>query len=276
LLGNLSDESAQILDRSTQTIISQVEAMKFMVNEFAEYARSPQITLKLLDLDELVSEVIDLYKGGDIPVLHRSAGHPLPVRADPGRIRQVLHNLIRNAQQAMTEQGCPGGEQPEVTLSTGLHQEGGLVLVELTITDNGPGFPEDMIDRLFEPYTTTRPKGSGLGLAIVKKIVEEHSGMVLASNVQDGPVELHGDIPARGVAGTKTGARIVIRLPFALPDIPVNTEVETMSSSSILTGSQEDRPETSPLDSTSRHNAPRDLFRRPHETRADADLDHSG
>ncbi|OZB35609.1 MAG: hypothetical protein B7X35_08015 [Halothiobacillus sp. 14-56-357] len=277
LLGNLSDEPAQILDRSTQTIINQVEAMKFMVNEFAEYARSPQITLKILDLDELVSEVIDLYKGGDIPVLHRSVGHPLPVRADAGRIRQVLHNLIRNAQQAMTEQGCPGSDEPEVTLSTGLHQEGGLVLVELTVTDNGTGFPEDMIDRLFEPYTTTRPKGSGLGLAIVKKIVEEHSGMVLASNVQDGPVELQSDIPARGVATAKTGARIVIRLPFALPDLPMDTNRETASpKSSVLTGSKEDRPETSPADLTSRHNAPRDLFRRMDDTRAESDLDHSG
>ena len=277
LLGNLSDEPAQILDRSTQTIINQVEAMKFMVNEFAEYARSPQITLKILDLDELVSEVIDLYKGGDIPVLHRSAGHPLPVRADAGRIRQVLHNLIRNAQQAMNEQGCPGGEEPVVTLSTGLHQEGGLVLVELTVTDNGPGFPEDMIDRLFEPYATTRPKGSGLGLAIVKKIVEEHSGVVLASNVQDGAVETHGDVSVRGAASAKTGARIVIRLPFAIPDIPVDMKTEpVLSTSSVLPGSQEDRPETSPADSTSRHNAPRDLFRRVHDTRADSDLDHSG
>lgn len=275
LLGNLSDEPAHILDRSTQTIINQVEAMKFMVNEFAEYARSPQITLKILDLDELVSEVIDLYKGGDIPVQHQSAGYPLPVRADAGRIRQVLHNLIRNAQQAMSEQGCPSGDTPEVTLSTELHQEGGLVLVELTVTDNGPGFPEDMIDRLFEPYATTRPKGSGLGLAIVKKIVEEHSGVVLASNVQDGPVETQGDAAARSEAGAKTGARIVIRLPFALPDIPEDTKAEPVLSS-VLPDLQEDRPQTSPVDSTSRHNAPRDLFRRMHETRADSDLDHSG
>lgn len=277
LLGNLSDEPAHILDRSTQTIINQVEAMKFMVNEFAEYARSPQITLKILDLDELVSEVIDLYKGGDIPVQHQSAGYPLPVRADAGRIRQVLHNLIRNAQQAMSEQGCPSGDTPEVTLSTELHQEGGLVLVELTVTDNGPGFPEDMIDRLFEPYATTRPKGSGLGLAIVKKIVEEHSGVVLASNVQDGPVETQGDAAARNEAGAKTGARIVIRLPFAPPDIPEDTKAEpVLSASSVLPDLQEDRPQTSPVDSTSRHNAPRDLFRRMQETRADSDLDHSG
>lgn len=277
LLGNLSDEPAHILDRSTQTIINQVEAMKFMVNEFAEYARSPQITLKILDLDELVSEVIDLYKGGDIPVQHQSAGYPLPVRADAGRIRQVLHNLIRNAQQAMSEQGCPSGDTPEVTLSTELHQEGGLVLVELTVTDNGPGFPEDMIDRLFEPYATTRPKGSGLGLAIVKKIVEEHSGVVLASNVQNGPVETQGDAAARSEAGAKTGARIVIRLPFAPPDIPEDTKAEpVLSASSVLPDLQEDRPQTSPVDSTSRHNAPRDLFRRMQETRADSDLDHSG
>lgn len=215
LLSNLGDESAQILDRSTQTIINQVEAMKLMVNEFAEYARSPQITLKVLDFDELVAEVIDLYKGGDIPVGHRSAGQPLPVRADAGRIRQVLHNLIRNAQQAMNEQGCPGGEAPLVMLSTRLHQEGGLVLVELTVTDNGPGFPDDMIDRLFEPYATTRPKGSGLGLAIVKKIVEEHSGVVLAANVQDGPLETSTDGADASVASGKTGARIVIRLPLA-------------------------------------------------------------
>jgi Signal transduction histidine kinase involved in nitrogen fixation and metabolism regulation len=134
-----------------------------------------------------------------------------------------------------------------------------------------------MIDRLFEPYTTTRPKGSGLGLAIVKKIVEEHSGVVLASNVQDGAVESHGGASVQGAASAKTGARIVIRLPFAAPDVPMDTEVEPVSStSSVLPGSQEDRPETSPVDSTSRHNAPRDLFRRAHDTRADSDLDYSG
>ncbi|MDA3876402.1 MAG: ATP-binding protein [Halothiobacillus sp.] len=249
LLGTLTDESAQILDRSTQTIISQVEAMKLMVNEFAEYARSPQMTRTTLNLDELVAEVIDLYKGGDIPVLHVTGGEPLQVRADAGRIRQVLHNLIRNAQQALTEWG-DHQSNPLVTVTTGLRVEGGLALIELTIADNGPGIPEAMLDRLFEPYATTRPKGSGLGLAIVKKIVEEHGGVVTASNRQDSIAEWerHGQTEDEP---HDTGARIVIHLPLnvdeLIPAFPEDNAAREAAPDMLGTG----------------HNVPQDLFRTP-------------
>jgi nitrogen fixation/metabolism regulation signal transduction histidine kinase len=249
LLGTLTDESAQILDRSTQTIISQVEAMKLMVNEFAEYARSPQMTRTTLNLDELVAEVIDLYKGGDIPVLHVTGGEPLQVRADAGRIRQVLHNLIRNAQQALTEWG-DHQSNPLVTVTTGLRVEGGLALIELTIADNGPGIPEAMLDRLFEPYATTRPKGSGLGLAIVKKIVEEHGGVVTASNRQDSIAEWerHGQTEDEP---HDTGARIVFHLPLnvdeLIPAFPEDNAAREAAPDMLGTG----------------HNVPQDLFRTP-------------
>lgn len=283
LLGTLEEESGQILDRSTRTIINQVEAMKLMVNEFAEYARSPQMKLTALNLDDLVGEVIDLYKGGEIPVLHQAFREPLWVRADVGRIRQVLHNLIRNAQQALTEHGCQSGE-PRVTVTTSLHQEGGLALVELNVIDNGAGFPETMIDRLFEPYATTRPKGSGLGLAIVKKIIEEHGGVVTATNLQEqwamdsasaqalASPEASPWLPpseprlptAQGAEERMpaiTGARIMIRLPLDTPELDAPS-----ARAQAAPGAEPAVPETPQAESVtavarSGHNIPQDLFR---------------
>lgn len=225
LLSSLADDSAQMLDRATQVIINQVEAMKFMVNEFAEYARTPQSTPILLDLSELVAEVVDLYKGSEIAVRLLRCEPNLPVRADAGRIRQVLHNLIRNAQQALTEQAPREGVKPRVLVTTRWIQEGGVSVAELVVFDNGPGFPDSMLDRLFEPYATTRPKGTGLGLAIVKKIVEEHSGLVIASN-RTPPVPPEGwldELAETGAFCDLTGARVTIRLPLGEP-IPSTIE----------------------------------------------------
>ncbi len=232
LLAGLADEPAQILDRATQVIINQVEAMKFMVNEFAEYARTPQSTPVLLNVSDLVAEVVDLYKGSEVAVKLVRLEPALPVRADAGRIRQVLHNLIRNAQQALIEQPVAEGVKPRVLVSTRLAQEGSVSVAELAVFDNGPGFPESMIDRMFEPYATTRPKGTGLGLAIVKKIVEEHSGLGSAANRQlapppEGAVEEPSDLS--GVC-LVTGARVTIRLPLAesVPELVPESATESV------------------------------------------------
>ncbi len=220
VMGELDEAPAKVLDRSTRTIINQVEAMKHMVNEFADYARSPQINLGSINLDDLVAEVIDLYRGGKVPVRYCSERQPLMVLADAGRIRQLLHNLIRNATQALQERGSCSGD-PHVVVLSRRRRDGGFDQVEVTIADNGPGFPDSMLDRLFEPYATTRPKGSGLGLAIVKKIVEEHGGFVSAWNAQPG-----GDLPELvGQPVANCGARVTIRLPVNNPetDTPVAT-----------------------------------------------------
>lgn len=184
-LGQLPEKDGEVLDRATRTIVQQVEDMKRMVNDFAAYARTPQARLEPLDLNELVSEVVYLYRGGAVPIRLKTAAGPLWVEADAGRLRQLLNNLLVNAQQAL--EGQPGGG---VLVRTRWREDAGQMPVELLVEDNGPGFPEEVLDHLFEPYVTTKPKGTGLGLAIVKKVVEEHSGQLIARNRKEGGAQV--------------------------------------------------------------------------------------
>lgn len=199
-LKTMAPAEAELLDRSTHTIVQQVEAMQEMVKAFSEYARTPKLERRRLDLNALVGEVLDLYRD-HAPVQWRLALEDrLPaVDLDSGRFRQLLHNLFKNALEALADR--PGGC---IAVATRRIEESGFLFVELRVSDNGPGFPPELLGTLFEPYVTTKPKGTGLGLAIVKKIVEEHGGMIIAEN---------GD----------EGASVVIRLSL---DTPVSREPE--------------------------------------------------
>ncbi|MBN2873216.1 MAG: HAMP domain-containing protein [Halothiobacillaceae bacterium] len=217
ILPQLDETHAPILDRATATIIAQVDAMKQMVNEFAEYARSPRAQLERLDLHALVTETVELYRGNTNVKVRFVDDDPAPVwvEGDGNRLRQLLHNLIRNASQALYERGATGGT-PQVLVDLRVIGEAGQCLVELRVADNGPGFPAEMLDRLFEPYATTRPKGSGLGLAIVKKIAEEHAGAVHAWNADEHPATEAAAGNQCGIAArlANHGARVTIRLPL--------------------------------------------------------------
>ncbi len=191
-LDSLPEEEAGLLDRSTHTIVQQVEALKEMVKAFSDYARSPELHLRPLDFNQLIGEVVDLYRMGEGETafqLDLEEGIP-PVDADAGRMRQLLNNLIKNAQETVA-----GREGARIMLRTRWHDEQDGRFVELRVEDNGPGIPEEVMAHLFEPYITTKPKGTGLGLAVVKKIVEEHNGVIYAENLPSG------------------GAGFVIRLP---------------------------------------------------------------
>lgn len=182
-VGNrLSGEEAALLQRSTDTIIHQVEAMKDMVQAFSEYARPPVLELQRVDLNALVQEVAELYRGQAARASIRTdLDERLPeLEADAGRLRQLLNNLIRNALEADDGGAC------EIVVSTRCSRGRHAGSIELDIEDNGPGFADTMLDQLFEPYVSTKPRGSGLGLAIVKKIVEEHNGSISARNVDGG------------------------------------------------------------------------------------------
>ncbi len=190
-LKEMDAETGNVLDRATHTIIQQVEALKELVNAFNEYARPPRLYLRRLQLNALLSEVLDLYKTNPfgVKVLVRLDPSNPTIEADAGRIRQLLHNLVKNALEAMD--GIGG----ELRVSTNVRNHDGNRYVDLVLEDDGPGFPSDAGVDIFEPYVTTKPKGTGLGLAIVKNIVEEHGGLIQA------------EAPASG------GARIVIRFP---------------------------------------------------------------
>ena len=177
LAERLSREDAEALRRSTGTIVNQVAALKAMVDDFREYARLPAPELARLDLNALVSEVLALYETSQVPITKR-LGPELPaVWADATQIRQVIHNLVQNAQDAL-ENVRGSGRSPSIEVRTELDGD----RVRLAVSDNGGGFPEELIARIFEPYVTTKPRGTGLGLAIVKKIIDEHHGSVAIEN----------------------------------------------------------------------------------------------
>jgi len=173
----LSREDAETLQRATGTIVSQVAALKAMVDDFRDYARLPAPAPARLDLNALVAEVLALYEHSPVTIVQCLGPALPPVWADGAQIRQVIHNLVQNAQDSL-ENTRHAGAAPAIEVRTELAGD----KVRLAVSDNGGGFPEALMARIFEPYVTTKPRGTGLGLAIVKKIVDEHHGSVAIDN----------------------------------------------------------------------------------------------
>ena len=193
-LNKLEGDDRTTLDRATRTIAAQVESMKTMVNAFSSYAQPVSMQLGDVNLNQLIQDVVELHKREDRPIaISYDLDESLPeLSADNGRLRQVLNNLLINATDALSS-----SEHPEIRISTKGYKEHEQRFVELIVQDNGPGIPEAMLERLFEPYVTTKDRGTGLGLAIVKRVIEEHGGTVWASNIEP------------------NGTRITVRLPIS-------------------------------------------------------------
>jgi nitrogen fixation/metabolism regulation signal transduction histidine kinase len=182
LQGKVAPAEQAILDKSVRTIVDQVDAMKRLVNEFRDYARLPAAQLVPTELNGLLRDILQLYDHADVSLRLELAEPCPPVLADPQQVRQIVHNLVQNAQDAMAAR--PAGE---VLLRTRLSETGQWV--RLSIIDQGPGFADHILKRAFEPYVTTKTKGTGLGLAVVKKIMDEHGGRVdIANRLQDSQV----------------------------------------------------------------------------------------
>lgn len=178
-LSKMAPEEAAVLDRATQTIVSQVDALKRIVNAFGDYTRPAANEQERFDLRVLIDEVIALYEqSGQCRVHHEPSAEPVWLRAHRERLRQALINLFTNAIEASESQAIA-----EIDLHITLQPVG---FVTISIRDHGQGLPADFDERWFEPYNTTKPKGSGLGLAWVKKVAEEQGGRVAAENAQGG------------------------------------------------------------------------------------------
>lgn len=178
----LDETQGALLDRATRTIRAQVETLKRLVDAFGDYARPVRLKREAVRLDLLVREVADLYASGDLPVrfdLEVEVGTP-PVLADPANLRQVLLNLVRNAQEAHPD----GRPELRIELAPQVGESGPGV--RWRVLDNGSGFDPEVIERIFEPYVTTKQRGTGLGLAIVRRIIEEHGGQIQVGNVEQG------------------------------------------------------------------------------------------
>jgi len=186
LAGSLSPEQEEMLNRSTDTIIGQVRAMKEMVNDFRDFAKTPAPQLKPVSINALTQEILGLYEGSPLRVVLDP--HCPDIMGDPTQLRQVIHNLLQNAQDATLE-GSHQNEPVQVKTELVPYGEANGIMqyaVRLTISDSGSGFPAKILARAFEPYVTTKSKGTGLGLAVVKKIVEDHSAKIEIRNRMQG------------------------------------------------------------------------------------------
>lgn len=204
LADKLANGDAEFLNRGTQTIINQVQSMKRMVDDFRDYARMPAPEVAPLDLNDLIGEVLGLYENSNAEVAVSLASDLPLVLGDATQMRQIIHNLLRNAEDAQESR-----ELAHIQISTrrlGDH-------AELCIADSGPGFPPEIMARVFEPYVTSKAKGTGLGLAIVKKIVDEHHGTIDITNRQQGGAQVSIALPlspwqpelTKAANGTNTG-----------------------------------------------------------------------
>ena len=188
----LEAPDAALLARATTTIVNQVDAMKRMVDDFRDYARTPPAVLEPLDLNALIEEILTLYLAEDASdIIHASLAPQLPkVMGDPTQLRQVIHNLLQNAQDALIDRG-PEAAAPRIDVATEIIRYTGAdgtagEAVRLAILDNGPGFSPKILARAFEPYVTSKARGTGLGLPMVKKIIDEHGGRIDIQNRPDG------------------------------------------------------------------------------------------
>ena len=193
LLDKLDDKDGDMLGRATGTIVSQVEALRSLVDAFGDYASQPKLERTPLALDELVRDIVALYQHQDQHVKFDLDLVPGPpgLSADGGQIRQLLHNLVANSSEAVEK-----GQQAEVSIQTQVINKAGQMWLQMEVSDHGPGYPEMVLEKPFEPYVTFKTGGSGLGLAICRKIVSDHDGRIKILN------------PAGG------GASTVISLPL--------------------------------------------------------------
>ncbi|MFN3302354.1 MAG: ATP-binding protein [Roseateles sp.] len=214
LEAKLEGADQAMLVRSVATIVNQVQAMKQLVNEFRDYARLPSAQLKPLDLNALIQEVLSLY--AEPQEKGRLAAELTPglpsIRGDASQLRQVIHNLVQNAMDAVHER--PDG-RVIVRSSLSLTEAGAPRSVRLHIIDNGPGFADKVLKRAFEPYVTTKSKGTGLGLAVVKKIADEHGARIALRNLQ--AASDAGSPPDDGPAGAVIGAQVSLSFSNLVP-----------------------------------------------------------
>lgn len=195
----LDGESAELLERMSNTIVHQVDSMKTMVDAFSEYARIPDLTLRNININGLIREVVELYRINqtNAEIILDLDGSPI-LNIDGDRIRQLLVNLIKNALDAMHENNYDdhSKKSSKLTIISVIEPTTeGKKQYKLTVQDNGPGIDKELLPNLFEPYKTTKTQGGGLGLAIVKRIVEEHDGRVLAKNNKEQGASIHVYLP---------------------------------------------------------------------------------
>jgi len=225
LADKLDDPGRQLLTRSVNTIVTQVQALKSLINEFRDYARLPSARLVPLNLNDLITEVMALYgQALEQGTLSLDLAPDLPaIQGDAALLRQVVHNLVQNALDAAHDRAAEHGPAHVIVRTdTPRNEDGSIRAVRLAVRDNGPGFPDKVLRRAFEPYLTTKAKGTGLGLAVVKKIADEHKALVRIRNLTANPSQPPIETGAQGNSpGAPRSAGAQVSLSFSvLSSIP--------------------------------------------------------
>jgi nitrogen fixation/metabolism regulation signal transduction histidine kinase len=197
LADKLPEQEREILTRATHTIVAQVAALKGMVDDFSLYSRASRMKPEPVDLNELVLDVLALYQSMPARLVYTLTPNLPSIMADPALLRQVIHNLMQNAQDALA-----GAEDATVTVTT---RQTGATLT-FSVADNGSGIRADVMAHIFEPYITTKPRGTGLGLPIVKKIIDEHRGTILAENTAPHGAMITINLPTLSTPTATSGA----------------------------------------------------------------------
>jgi len=198
LSGKLDEKNETLLHRTTGTIVTQVDAMKQMVNDFRDFAKLPEAVLKPLNLKFFLEEVVDFYHSAGTKVELHCEGNLPEISGDANQLRQVFHNLISNSVEAIGR----NSPNPYICLSASLQMQNGTATgVRVTLKDNGGGFSSSVLAKAFEPYITTKPTGTGLGLPMVKKIMDEHHARISLDN----RTEVNGQV---------IGAKITLVFPL--------------------------------------------------------------
>ena len=175
-------EDLNFITASTDTIVNQVEVLREMVNAFGKFAEQPKLKIERINIPKIIDEAIGLYSKDHKAIKFSSKYTDKAfIHGDEKKLRQILNNLLKNSIDALSDI-----EKPRITVTTRDIQISNTAFLELSIEDNGIGFTEETVSKVFEPYVSTKPKGKGLGLAIVKNIVDEHQGHIAIKNNQKG------------------------------------------------------------------------------------------
>jgi two-component system, NtrC family, nitrogen regulation sensor histidine kinase NtrY len=189
---NAPPAARELIDECTSTIVTEVDSLKALVDEFAQFARMPAPKAVPTDLNAVLTDTLAMYRGlfKEIRLEPQLAAQLPLVRIDAEQIRRVIINLIDNAVEALGGAAAgprPDGQPPVIRLAT--EQDAANGVVRVTVADNGPGIPPEDREKLFMPYYSTKRRGSGLGLAIVRRIIAEHGGAIdVADNSPSGTV----------------------------------------------------------------------------------------
>ena len=186
IIGKLNEADKELLNKSTNTIIKQVDALKLMVNEFAEYSRTPSVVRKSINIAELIDEISYLYSDQNIEIKKNYPKKIKEIKIDENKFRQVLINIFDNSKAAIENI-----KNPKIVITVKYNKD----YITLIFKDNGIGIPKEIIDKIYEPYVTSKKTGTGLGLAIVNKIIEEHSGEIKIKNIKPKGVRILITLP---------------------------------------------------------------------------------